>query len=638
MAGDAVALMRQLGHERFAVVGHDRGSYVAMRTALDHPAAVAALGVLDSVPIGEALARADARFAAAVVALVLPRPDREAGGAGDQRRPGRLVRRRSRGRWARRRTRTSGAAIHDPAVVHAMCEDYRAGLGPGPGRRRRRPRRRPADRLPDAGALVAPGRPGRPVRRRARRLAGLGGRPARRRDRLRPPHGRGGAGAARRAAARLPGRGWAGSGRGLDRGCSALSREAAIGHHPRRCHRLPRRGVPHCPGRLDGPRAAGGAGAARPPDGRRHRPRRPRPGGLPRPGSSRTTSSCSTTSGCSPGWPGRRRTGTSATWSTSPTPPGTRSSRCTGSWPASSAPTWPAPPPRPRPLAYTGFLLDAAADYGRGPGRAAALHVGLLDARPAAGRAAAGGAAVRPLGGDLRRPRFAALAARVRADARRGAGRGAGRRGDRDRGLRHRTCGTSSRSGTCSGRRPTPRRPPPPPAPSAPDGAGPPGGHGVGHLTGPDRRGPDHGGRPGHAPVGSAGPAGPAGREVTAPAGRRFTRTRARPPSRTRQATEVDQPAAQFATLCVISRCPQATSRSALVSHGVPAIRNRCRPDRATSEPPMPCDPDRAEGCAHRAHWTPCPSCPRSRRSPRSCASGRWATSWPGSTRPRSAR
>jgi haloacetate dehalogenase len=29
MARDVVALMRALGHERFAVVGHDRGSYVA---------------------------------------------------------------------------------------------------------------------------------------------------------------------------------------------------------------------------------------------------------------------------------------------------------------------------------------------------------------------------------------------------------------------------------------------------------------------------------------------------------------------------------------------------------------------------------------------------------------------------------
>ena len=36
MAGDIASLMQQLGHERFSVVGHDRGSYVAYRTALDH--------------------------------------------------------------------------------------------------------------------------------------------------------------------------------------------------------------------------------------------------------------------------------------------------------------------------------------------------------------------------------------------------------------------------------------------------------------------------------------------------------------------------------------------------------------------------------------------------------------------------
>ena len=43
MAEDVLALMRQLGHERFAVVGHDRGSYVAFRLAMDHPEAVTRL-------------------------------------------------------------------------------------------------------------------------------------------------------------------------------------------------------------------------------------------------------------------------------------------------------------------------------------------------------------------------------------------------------------------------------------------------------------------------------------------------------------------------------------------------------------------------------------------------------------------
>ncbi|WP_136056948.1 alpha/beta hydrolase [Microbacterium sp. K24] len=50
MARDQVALMRELGHTRFAVVGHDRGGRVAHRMALDHPDAVTALAVLDIVP------------------------------------------------------------------------------------------------------------------------------------------------------------------------------------------------------------------------------------------------------------------------------------------------------------------------------------------------------------------------------------------------------------------------------------------------------------------------------------------------------------------------------------------------------------------------------------------------------------
>jgi len=65
MAQDIVTLMALLGHARFAVVGHDRGSYVAFRLGMDHAAAVTHLVLLDCVPIGEALARANARFATA---------------------------------------------------------------------------------------------------------------------------------------------------------------------------------------------------------------------------------------------------------------------------------------------------------------------------------------------------------------------------------------------------------------------------------------------------------------------------------------------------------------------------------------------------------------------------------------------
>jgi len=50
MAADQVAVMRSLGHERFAVVGHDRGARVAHRMTLDHPEVVTRLAVLDIVP------------------------------------------------------------------------------------------------------------------------------------------------------------------------------------------------------------------------------------------------------------------------------------------------------------------------------------------------------------------------------------------------------------------------------------------------------------------------------------------------------------------------------------------------------------------------------------------------------------
>jgi pimeloyl-ACP methyl ester carboxylesterase len=43
MASDIRVLMGRLGHDRFAVVGHDRGSYVAARLALDAPQVVPTL-------------------------------------------------------------------------------------------------------------------------------------------------------------------------------------------------------------------------------------------------------------------------------------------------------------------------------------------------------------------------------------------------------------------------------------------------------------------------------------------------------------------------------------------------------------------------------------------------------------------
>ncbi|MGY1804940.1 alpha/beta fold hydrolase [Blastococcus sp. SYSU D00922] len=131
MAGDVVALMRALGHERFAVVGHDRGSYVAMRTALDHPDAVSHLAVLDCIPIVEHLERADARFASAWWHwFFFAQPDKPERAIGAD--PEAWYGSRAPGKAERMGPENHAdhlAAINDPATVHAMVEDYRAGLG-----------------------------------------------------------------------------------------------------------------------------------------------------------------------------------------------------------------------------------------------------------------------------------------------------------------------------------------------------------------------------------------------------------------------------------------------------------------------------------------------------------------------------
>jgi pimeloyl-ACP methyl ester carboxylesterase len=65
LARDVVQLMSHLGHLRFAVAGHDRGSVVAFRAAMDHPEVVSHLIVMDGMPVIEHLERTDATFARA---------------------------------------------------------------------------------------------------------------------------------------------------------------------------------------------------------------------------------------------------------------------------------------------------------------------------------------------------------------------------------------------------------------------------------------------------------------------------------------------------------------------------------------------------------------------------------------------
>jgi haloacetate dehalogenase len=127
MARDIVRLLAHLGQDRFAVVGHDRGAYVAFRAAIDHPDAVTHLGVLDAIPIGEALDRTNAEFAAAwwhwFFFSVPDKPERAILADPEA--------------WYSNTPEAMGSesfedyrrAIHDPDVIHAMLEDYRAGLG-----------------------------------------------------------------------------------------------------------------------------------------------------------------------------------------------------------------------------------------------------------------------------------------------------------------------------------------------------------------------------------------------------------------------------------------------------------------------------------------------------------------------------
>jgi haloacetate dehalogenase len=127
MARDAVAVMRELGFERFSVAGHDRGARCGYRLALDHAERVERLAVLDIVPTGETWRRADRRVMLgwwhwAFLAQPAPLPERLIGaeaeyyyfrGATDVFHPDALAEYRR--------------AVCDPEAIHAMCEDYRAG-------------------------------------------------------------------------------------------------------------------------------------------------------------------------------------------------------------------------------------------------------------------------------------------------------------------------------------------------------------------------------------------------------------------------------------------------------------------------------------------------------------------------------
>jgi haloacetate dehalogenase len=137
LAVDLTELMSRLGHERFAVAGHDRGGRVAYRMALDHPGRVSAAAVLDVVPTGEVWARADAAMALgywhwAFLAQPAPLPERLIAADADaffDHHVRALGLGRAPDRYPAALMATYRDLLDDAGTVEAICEDYRAGAG-----------------------------------------------------------------------------------------------------------------------------------------------------------------------------------------------------------------------------------------------------------------------------------------------------------------------------------------------------------------------------------------------------------------------------------------------------------------------------------------------------------------------------
>lgn len=129
---DLVGLMDALGHDRFAVVAHDRGARVAHRLALDHAARVERLVVLDIAPTREMYRETTDAFARSYwhwffLIQPPPFPERLIGADPD----GFLRHKLGSGSaglspFAPDALDEYTSAFRNPDTVRASCEDYRA--------------------------------------------------------------------------------------------------------------------------------------------------------------------------------------------------------------------------------------------------------------------------------------------------------------------------------------------------------------------------------------------------------------------------------------------------------------------------------------------------------------------------------
>jgi haloacetate dehalogenase len=137
MGRDQLELMRQLGFERFFVAGHDRGGRCAYRMALDYPEKVLKLAVLDIIPTGEHFRRANMAFALGYwhwffLAQPFDLPERLIGADPAHfyfhyRPSGGLSTPDKPGYFSPEALEDYLRCVQNPATIHAMCEDYRAG-------------------------------------------------------------------------------------------------------------------------------------------------------------------------------------------------------------------------------------------------------------------------------------------------------------------------------------------------------------------------------------------------------------------------------------------------------------------------------------------------------------------------------
>ncbi|PQV53581.1 alpha/beta fold hydrolase [Paraburkholderia sp. BL21I4N1] len=132
VANALVGLMDRLGHERFAVVGHDRGARAGYRLALDSPLRVSKYASLTVVPTLDAFAAVDKTFALNTwhwffLAQPADLPERMLAADPDAYIDAVLA--KMSGGLERIDPSALDAyrtAFRNPDVRHAICEDYRA--------------------------------------------------------------------------------------------------------------------------------------------------------------------------------------------------------------------------------------------------------------------------------------------------------------------------------------------------------------------------------------------------------------------------------------------------------------------------------------------------------------------------------